>query len=691
MGKRKPKPVTARVPRAIPASFRNDAIVCLLLIAATLAVYLQILRFDFINYDDPDYVTGNFHVRAGLNATSVLWAFSSGFASNWFPLTWLSHMADCQFFGLQSGFHHLSSLAIHILSTLILYLAFRRMTGAYWPSAFIAFIFGTHPLHVESVAWIAERKDVLCAFFWMATLWSYVRYAEIPGWRRYSLTLLTFSCGLMAKPMIVTLPFVLLLLDFWPLQRLSWRGHSSPPRRDSSRRLVEKIPFFVLSGAASVVTFLVQRHGGAVIALDEISFASRLGNALVSYVTYLVQAFVPVRLAAFYPFPDTISSLTIVAALIALSAISLIVLRYSRDHPYLGVGWLWYLGTLVPVIGLVQVGNQAHADRYTYVPMIGLSIMLAWSAHEFAQRRPKLMPAIFVSGIAVCIVCAAAGYQQTRYWKDSTSLFRHAIQLTDRNYVAWRGLGQAFKDQGHLEESARCYRKAIEARAQDPDAHNNLGEVLLRLDRTNDALAQITEALRLKPDLPEAHVNLGAAYMKLGRIDDAAEQYQAALRLQPESAAAHTGEAGILEDQGRPDDARAELLEAIRLNPDYVPAHYNLGRLFGTSGHAAEAAEQFAEAVRLQPDDPGNYFNLGIALAAQGKLDEATSEFRNAIRIDPAYAAAHFNLGTALAQSGRMDEAIHQFSEALRLQPDFTEAREGLENARAIRSRGAAN
>jgi protein O-mannosyl-transferase len=665
--------------RLFGPNHRNDFLICFLLAASALLVFAQAGWFGFINYDDPDYVTNNFHVRNGLNAGNVVWAFTSGYASNWFPLTWLSHMADCQFFGLESGLHHLSNVFLHLLSTLILYLSFRRMTGAYWPSAFTAFVFGTHPLHVESVAWISERKDVLSAFCWMLTLWNYARYAERPNGVRYILTLITFSLGLMSKPMVVTLPFVLLLLDFWPLRRLG----------DLRRAILEKIPFVILSVVVSIVTYIVQYRGGAVIPLGAVPLIRRLGNALQSYLTYLLQTFFPVRLSVFYPFPDHIPVWKGVAAAIVLIAITALVLRRWRDLPWLGVGWLWYLGALVPVIGLVQVGNQAHADRYTYIPMIGLTIMLAWGSLEIWKRRSGIKRAILVAGCTVCVATIATARIQMRYWRDSESLFRHALAVTEENYVAWNGLGQALNNQGHFEEAARCYREAIRARPADPDGYNNLGEVLLSLGDISGAAAQAAESLRLNPNLPEAHINLGAALNRMGRVEEAAAQYREALRLQPDNAAAHTGAAAILEDEGRKDQARAELEEAIRLQPDYAPAHYNLGRLLGQSGQPAEAAREFARAIRLQPGNAENHLNLGLALAARGNLEEATVEFLNAVRLDPGYAAAHFNLGTAYAQSGRMDDAIREFSEALRLRPDFPQARESLENAVALRSQSA--
>jgi tetratricopeptide (TPR) repeat protein len=655
----------------------RNLLLYLILSAATIAVYAQTGHFAFVNFDDPDYVGANFHVRAGLTWESIAWAFGSGYAGNWIPLTWISHMADCQFFGLRSGLHHLTSVTIHVFSVWLLFAALNRMTAAPWPSAFVAFIFGTHPLHVESVAWIAERKDVLSAFFWILTLWNYARYAERPALGRYLLVALTFCLGLLSKPMTVTLPFVLLLLDVWPLRRA-----------ETTAKLVkEKAPLFALSVCASVITFIVQRRGGAVIALDSIPVSARIENALISYVTYLAQFFRPVKLAVFYPWPDAPRVWEAGIAVAALAGISAAAWRWRRESPWFLSGWLWYLGTLVPAIGLVQVGAQAHADRYTYIPLIGISIMLAWSAADIVRRWPGVKPIVSVVAVMSCCSCVVAGSVQAAYWRDSPTLFRHAIEVTSGNYEAWSGLGLALKEQGRVEEAAADYRQAIAIRPQFADAQNNLGEALLMLGRSDEAVAHISEALRLQPASPEAHVNLGAALQRLGRIAEARAQYVEALSIRPESAAAHTGLAAVFEDQGRKDEALRELNEAVTLNPDYAPAHYNLGRLLGAVGRPGEAAAQFTEAIRLQPRNPANHYNLGIAFANQGRLTDAVAEFRNAIAIDPGYAAAHFNLGNALARLGQIDEAIAQFSETLRIRPDFVEARQNLETALALRGK----
>ncbi len=636
-------------------------------------VYAQAARFAFVNYDDPDYVTHNFQVRAGLTGRGVAWAFGSAHASNWIPLTWLSHMADIQLFGLRSGMHHLVSVAIHLASVLLLFAVLNRMTKAVWPSAFVALVFAVHPLHVESVVWISERKDVLSAFFWILALWNYARYVERPGRGRYLLVLLTFCLGLLAKPMIVTLPFALLLLDFWPLQRSEPWG----------KLIREKIPLFALSVCASVVTFVVQRQGGAVITLQRVPISLRIENAFLSYVTWLGQFLWPARLAAFYPYPDVLPLSETLAAVALIAAISLFAWRTRRRYSWFFSGWFWYLGTLVPVIGLVQVGEQSHADRYTYIPLIGISIVLAWGARTILKPRVAA-----VTALVVCLAWIVTASAQAAYWRDSESLFRHAIAVTQGNYEAWSGLGLALRDRGQIEEAVSDYRKALEIKPDFADARNNLGEALLLLGHPDEAIVDLKEAIRLQPSA-DAHTNMGAALERLGKLPDAHAEYLAALSLDPRDAAALTGMGSVLEDEGRKDEALQELDEAVEIDPDYAPAHYNLGRLLGTEGRVTEAASQFTEAIRLQPADAASHYNLGTALAVQGKLDEAAVEFREAIALNPGDAMAHFNLGSALAQSGKMDEAIAQFSEALRIRPEFEDARQSLETAKEIQAKEA--
>src|ERR1039458_5637212 len=450
---RRTLPDTRGPKRNTPASrfpwLRGDLWIYLLLAAAVLAAYGQVLHFDFVTYDVPDYVTQNPHVRAGLTWAGIAWAFRSSFAGNWFPLTWLSHMLDCSLFGLDSGWHHFTNAWIHTLSTLLWFALLKRLTGARWRSALVAFLFALHPLHVESVAWVAERKDVLSGLFWVPTLWGYAAYTVRPGPVRYMLTLCLFCLGLVAKPMLVTLPVVLLLLDRWPLRR--------------GTKILEKIPFFAASIAVSVVTYLVHQEVGATASFSLIPAVVRFENSLVSYAAYFLQTLWPADLAVFYPYP--LGSLVVPAAIagIALATVTVLVIRVFPRRPYLAIGWLWYLITLVPVIGLIQVGAQARADRYTYIPMIGLAISLVWGVSEASERWPRIQMAL---AAALCLACLTVTWLQVRYWRDSIPLYQHAIEVTSGNYVARFNLASVLETRGELAEAVTQLRETVRIRPQ---------------------------------------------------------------------------------------------------------------------------------------------------------------------------------------------------------------------------------
>lgn len=600
--KARPKTPPAAQPRLVSNLWIYAA-----LAVATLAVYAQAMGFDFVNFDDPDYVTRNAHVVHGLTGKGIAWALTSGYGANWFPLTWISHMLDCQFFGLDAGWHHLTNILIHVAASLLLFAFLRRATGARWPSAFVSFLFALHPLHVESVAWIAERKDVLSAAFWFLALWAYVRYSERPDAGRYALVAAAFCCGLMAKPMIVTLPFVLLLLDFWPLRR--------------RLRIREKLPLLGLSAMVAAITFEVQQAAGAVKALDALPLGLRVQNAVISYVWYIWKMLWPSGLAVFYPFPARIAVWETITAGAALAAITIFAVRAARTRPHLAVGWLWFLGTLVPVIGLVQVGMQARADRYLYVPMVGLGIMLAWSA-----PRVKAMAG---AGVAVCIGFASVTVVQAGYWRNSESLFRHALEVTTNNSVAEHNLGAAL-----LTDPARL----------------------------PEAIAHLEAALRLRPDSARIHSDLGSALAKSGQLPKAAEEFRAALALEPGAAIVHNNLGNVLAGEGHAAEAIAEYQAALRMDPDYADAKRNL------------------EAVHS--DEAGSHYNAGVDFARQGRGQEAVAEFEACLRIDPGNAEAHNNLGVVLSQMpGKLEEAIAHFETAVKLKPDYEDARFNLKAA----------
>jgi tetratricopeptide (TPR) repeat protein len=546
--------------------------ISLFLVAATLAVYGQVWNYAFVNYDDAVYVTANPHVRAGLTLAGLEYAFTSGAGANWLPLTWISHMLDCQLFGLRGGAHHLVNVLFHALGVLLLFLLLRQTTGARWRSAFVAFLFALHPLHVESVAWIAERKDVLGGFFWFLALWRYAVYVKRPRAGAYLLALLAFCLGILAKPMIVTLPFALLLFDIWPLRRLT-------PGKAGARRLAallwEKAPFFALSIGASAVTFVAQQRGGAVSPLTLVPLSARFGNALLSYATYAAEMFWPTRLAVFYPQAE-VAAWQAAAAGLALLAVSVLTLRSVRTRPYLAAGWFWYLGTLVPVIGLVQVGFQAHADRYTYIPLLGLFVMLAWGLKDLADRWPRAKGSLTGLAAAGCAACLVLTWFQVQTWRDSISLFQHAVDVTANNYWAYNSLGSVLTTEGRAAESVPLLTRAVEIKPDFADAHYNLGRALIDVDRVAEAAAQFAEAARLQPDDAGAHYNLGTALASLGRLSEAVAALGAAARLEPGNAMAHLNLGSALAESGRLDDAIAQFSEALRIRPDLAEARAGL-------------------------------------------------------------------------------------------------------------------
>ena len=670
--------VPAFAPEKQPYCFR-DLLICLALLMATFVVYAQVRHFEFVNLDDSAYTSGNLHVRRGITLEGLEWALTSQDAANWFPATWISHMLDCQFFGLDSGWHHITNVVIHGLASLLLFAFLYRSTGARWRSALVAWLFAVHPLHVESVAWVAERKDVLSAFFWFLTLWAYVRYTERVSSSRYLLVLLTFCCGLMAKPMTVTLPCVLLLLDFWPLGRWSLPARAEAGGQPRPAALVwEKTPLVMLSLAVSVMTYLAQHRGGAVKTLTAFPIGLRFENALISCVVYIAQMFWPVRLAVIYPYPRHIPAWQAVLAALALAGATMIVVRCRRGSPYLAVGWFWYLGTLVPVIGLVQVGVQARADRYTYIPLVGLSIMVAWGVAEIARGpRVKLVAALLLS--LACLTCAALAWLQVRHWRNSETLFRHALEVTAENSVAQVNLANYLVNvPGKLPEAVGLWEAALRIDPDSVTAHTGLGNALTRIPgRLPESFPQFQAALRLAPEWPIPHNELGNAWLKAGRLPEAMAEFAAALRLDPDYADAHYNlGVALSEIPGRPAEAMSEYQAALRIKPDYAEAQLNVGNvLAGLPGRLPEAIRAYEAALRIRPDYAEAHYNLGQILSQlPGRLPDAIAEYEAALRIRGDYAEAHNNLGNLLVRMpGRLPDAIAEYQAALRVRPDYAD------------------
>src|SRR5882757_3346175 len=615
----------------------TDLFVCLGLMAVTWAVFGQTLAHDFVNFDDHVYVYDNPLVIRGLCTEGIIGAFTHTHARNWHPLTTVSHMLDCQLFGLNAGRHHLTNVILHTISVLLLFLVVKQMTGAVWQTAFVAVLFAIHPLHVESVAWIAERKDVLSAVFFMLTLAAYAHYVRAPSAPRYLLVALLFAFGLMSKPMLVTLPFVLLLLDYWPLGRLG--GQKSEVGSRLRRLITEKIMLFALSALSCIATLFAQGPS----AIDQLPFLWRLNNRFVSYFIYIWQMLSPARLAVFYPHPnDRLPLVEVSAAIAFLVGVSLLVIYLRRTKPYLVTGWFWYLGMLVPVIGLVQVGEQAHADRYTYLPQIGLFIMISWTVGDLLlESTPRVRGALVGVGAALAIVSLGArAFGQASYWKNSETLWNHTLTVTGENDVAHNNLGFLFLRRGELDKAISEFQAALNIRSKNTETHyslgaaliqNNLGNALARKQLSNEAIDHLQEAVRLRPDYADAYFNLGSVLFQQGRIDQAITRWQKALAIRPTDAEAHRSVASALRKRGNVKEAIAEYEEALNVVPEDSVALNNLAWILATSSDAsmrdgARAVTLAGKAVQASGGrDPNFLRTLAAARAEAGQFAEAVA------------------------------------------------------------------
>jgi protein O-mannosyl-transferase len=515
----------------------RGSIVCLFLVILTLSVYWQLRNYDFVNFDDSEYVYENRQVQGGFTLENIKWAFTTIHMSNWHPLTWLSHMLDYQLYGLNPGAHHITNLLFHILNSLLLFIVFRKMTGHFWQSAFVSLLFALHPLHVESVAWISERKDVLSTFFWILAMWSYIRYVQHPRIDKYLLVLLFFVLGLMSKPMLVTLPFVLLLLDYYPLYRFkkSTDKNNSIHKSTVYRLVLEKIPLFVIVVISSAMTYYAQKHGGAVIPLDDIPIQARVANSLVSYSVYILKMLYPFKLAVLYPHPVNFPWWQITGACLLLFIISFSAIRVVKQSPYFIVGWMWYLGTLIPVIGLVQVGNQSMADRYTYIPLIGLFFIISWGIPEFVQRWHSFKKYLPIIAIIILITLMPVTYVQTGYWGNSITLYEHTLKVTKNNYFAHNNLGNAYKEKGLIDNAFKHFEEALRINPDNAITHNNLGNTYRERGLIDNAIKHLEEAVRIKPDYAIAYNSLGVTLLYKGDITGAIKQFQKALKINPEN------------------------------------------------------------------------------------------------------------------------------------------------------------
>ena len=604
--------------------------VCAILALACAAIYGQTLWFDFLNYDDPLYVTENPAVKAGLSWGGVVWAFTTDRAMYMHPLTWISHMIDCNLYGLHPWGHHLTNLIFHTIDSILLFLVLARMTRRLWPSALVAALFAVHPLHVESVAWIAERKDVLSMLFWAGSLGTYAWYRGRPGPARYLAVALLFLLGLMSKPMIVTLPFVLLLMDYWPLGQVDRTAPLGAMARKIAWLAFEKTPLFLLTILSCASTFLMQERAKNLVFGEKVPFVARCANAVVVYVIYLEKTAWPSGLAAYYPHPITRPLWQVLGAAVILAAITLFCVRHARRHPYLIVGWLWYLGTLVPVIELVQAGTFSHADRYTYIPLIGIFIMVAWGGADLAAAwcvPKRSVAAVSSAALAALAVCAGL---QTRHWHDGETLFRHAVDVGCESSAAYNNLGVLALNKGRYDEAKVYLTKALELKADHADALGNLGKLALDQGHFDEAKTELTKALALKPDQVNVLNNLGVLAMNEFRYDDAKACLAKALELKPDHVDALSNMGKLCLDQGRFDDAVPYLKRALELKPDHANALNNLGWCLMNQGHNEDAERYFRKALEADPKSINAMNNLGLVLTMLGRAEEAGAYMKRA-------------------------------------------------------------
>ena len=627
-----------------PNATLQPRFIALLLALVTLAIYLPVLHDGFVNYDDDDYVTTNRMVKNGLTPAGIHWAFTTFHSANWHPVTWLSHMLDCQLFGLNPAAHHFVNALIHSANAALLFILLLRLTRLAWPSLMVAALFAWHPLHVESVAWVAERKDVLSTFFALLSLLSYAKFVKENCRHSFWFALIFFALGLMAKPMLVTLPFVLLLLDYWPLGRVAGFklqvAVSPAPNLQLSTinyQLFEKWPFFLLAAGSCVVTFLAQR-GEAVRTLKQVSLSLRLENAVVATATYLLQIFWPANLAVFYPLPEKIAPLAIILSVTVLILISVLVWRAQSNCPCLIIGWLWFLGTLVPVIGLVKVGDAAHADRYTYFPAIGLFIAVVfgvrnWLKHPQAQK-------FFIAAIMVGLVaCIALTEYQLAFWRDSETLFRRAIAVTENNSTAHLNLGAALETEGQADAALVEYRESLRLDPYSFETANDIGKLLFEQGQPAEALDYCETAVRLKPNRATLHNNLGLTLEALGRFDEARAQFAEAARLDGTYAVPHFQTGRTLLKQGRDAEALPELFAALQIEPDNLQFLIFTARVLasdenpqGRNGEQAVAVAGKASQL-AGSSQPVILDTFAMALAEVNHFDEAKKIQQQAVEL----------------------------------------------------------
>ncbi len=674
------------MPRFTRDTFINAAIAAAI-VAATLTVYWQVQAFGFLNDGDSVYITENLYVSRGVTWDGIVAAFTKPQGGGWSPVATLTHMIDVDIFGLDPGPPHVINVVFHCSNTIVLFFLLFTMTRARWPSAFVAALFALHPLHVESVAWLSSRKDVLSMHFMLMTIRFYLRYVEKPDWKTSGLVIVHFLAALLSKPMVVTLPVLLLLLDYWPLGRLDATPVLAEKKRVALRLVREKIPLFLCSIVVSVITVIVQRAGGAVRSFDEQSWYERIGNALVSYVTYLWVTLWPVNLAPHYPHPGALPVWMVAGAAALLLVIAVAALLRAGKSPYFVTGWGWWLVSLLPVIGIIQIGSFARADRFTYMPHIGLFIVFAWGINELTRRVPQRELLLAACAVVLFVPMTIATFHQAAHWRESIALFEHAVAVSPGSSVAQNNLGVALMQRadspgardGDLESAEQHLRKAVAIAPAFVDAHNNLGIAVLLQGEDEAAAAQFEQALELNPDDPDALINAANAQLAQGDTDGAIEKYRRAIAATPLNVKAHYNLGIALAQSGDLEGAVASYREAVALQPDDASLHASLANGLLQQGKYPEAATQALEAVKLDPDDAFAQYNLGLAQYLMNRIDEAIASLRAAVELEPGFLDAHLNLAGALANAGQMADAKRHFEEALRIDPGNPRATEALQ------------
>jgi tetratricopeptide (TPR) repeat protein len=667
-------------------------LICLALAVMTFIAYAPVIHSEFINFDDGDYVFGNNHITSGLTLQNITWAFTKTHADNYHPLTSLSLMLDCELFGVNPHSFHLTNLLFHIANTLLLFLVLSRMTKNLWSGAFVAALFALHPLHVESVAWVSERKDVLSAFFWMLTLFAYIRYVEKPAVGRFLLTLLVFTLGLLSKSMLITLPLILFILDYWPLNRLN-------SKFSVIKAFFEKLPFIGLSIVFSVITFLVQWQIGLAKSLSSYPLSWRIENAIVSYVVYIEKLFVPTNLAIFYPHPQGgVPLWQIISAVLLLAIVTSLVLWQLRRCPYFAAGWLWFLVTLIPVIGIVQVGLQARADRYTYVPYIGLFIIIAWGVSEISASLPYRKALLSLSAAFVLLAIGLQTRSQAGFWHDSITLYKHTIAVTKNNWWAHRFLADAFIEKGRLAEGIAQLKESLRIDPENATVQHELAKTLLDKGDVNEAIALYQKLLPPLPDnmadlaginpamasrrdiqiiidlYTEANINFATALLRRGDVNEAAKRFNEVLRMNPNSVIANKNLGDIFLQKGQINEALRRYAAVIQIEPKAVLEYKKLAGILLQKDKLQEAADIYLMIVPFLPGYSEVYTNLGIAFTRQGKLDEAYACFIKVTSISPNFADGFVNLASVLALQGKLEQAIEQCDKALKIAPNHSKA-----------------